>query len=1053
MRISDMGRYFRTGKLSALIAAALIVNITCPQAVFGDVLDADSICAGEARVIQKDYLSSDDSEEEVFSPESGNSVVRIDSPSAFCDMAKNAGIESYSQGKTFILTSDIDLSECGEVSVPAFFGTFDGKGHSISGVSFEKEGYTSGLFRYIKQGAVVRNLVVKASVAVSDNSMITGGICGINEGIISDCTFEGSISGRNITGGIAGINEVPGTIMACSNKAEITGQYFTGGITGKNYGVTAYSFNHGAVNNTTEWVEESDDMDPGMDKMSAILSGGYRRDSEETFRKLKGMDTGGVAGYSTGAIFQSGNYGDIGYEHNGYNVGGIVGRQAGFVSYCENGGNVYGRKDVGGIVGQMEPYLTLDDLETLPDAVDELHDLVQKSLDDVHASSDIMTDDMELLSAYAKNAVNAGDALTTTSKDYLNSMGDAADSLQARVDYLTEAMPEVLDDLDEANDSFHDTAKSIRKLLKDANVTERLSDSDMRELENDKEELKDRRLRNLPDRFEAVKDILSIVIPETVDAAKDTKKNAKKLYNRMDDISDALHETIADTNEVFDHINDMPKPTMPRLGEEFDYAREVLRMNLDAMSDTLSVIADHSDNTSDIVTEDLSDVNDQVNKVFHIISDELDRIGDFTKGETDEIIKDVSEEDIEAIEQGRVDHCKNSGTVMGDIDIGGIGGSMCTDSEDPEENAAGNLDGGFSDKYLLRNIILECENDGRIESKKDGAGGIVGYMAHGIVARSESFGSVRSKEGSYIGGIAGQSFSIIKDSGAMSYLSASSYVGGIAGFGTTVTGCSSIPVFDEMNNRTGSIAGQVDAEKDTHMQHLEAISENRYVNDDVAGIDYFSMTGVAEPVTYEELVSGNRLSDGFKKIPVVFMTIDENDETEIVATERIPYGTPLTSITFPEDSDLDEGDYVEWPHFSEGEVLSAPLPVKGRITEVQKTLTSPEKYPDTPYPIALVSGNFTRDESLSAEASVIDEKTVEYSIVINGERAGSVQSLRIYNPFEKYELFGVDENGKEYKLESENKGAYAEYKGAPEYERFRIRDNDLMNRIKSVFGS
>ena len=48
---------------------------------------------------------------------------------------------------------------------------------------------------------------------------------------------------------------------------------------------------------------------------------------------------------------------------------------------------------------------------------------------------------------------------------------------------------------------------------------------------------------------------------------------------------------------------------------------------------------------------------------------------------------------------------------------------------------------------------------------------------------------------------------------------------------------------------------------------------------------------------------------------------------------------------------------------------------------------------------------------------------------------------------------GVDENGKEYKLESENKGAYAEYKGAPEYERFRIRDNDLMNRIKSVFGS
>ncbi len=1042
-------------KLSLILSSALLIQTVFSVPVYGENLSMADLCAGEARIIQSDYLSSPgEDKEEAFTPENANSVVRISSPEALLDLAKNSGLETYTKDKTFILTDDIDMSGYSGISIPAFFGTFDGKGHKISGLSFEKEGYSSGLFRYVKQGAVIRNLAVNSYITVSDDSLITGGICGINEGIISDCTFEGNITGRNITGGIAAINEVPGTIMACANKAKVSGYYFTGGICGKNYGVVAYSYNHGPVNNTFEWVTESDDMNPKGDMMSALLSGGYHKDSEESFNKNKGVDTGGISGYNTGAVFQSGNYGEIGYEHSGYNVGGITGRQAGFVSYCENSGSVYGRKDVGGIVGQMEPYLTLEDLETLPDAVDKLHDLVQTSLDDVHASSDIMTDDMKLLSAYAKNAVTAGDALTTTGKDYLNQVGDAADSLQARVDYLSDAMPGILDDLDEANENFSDTAKSIKKLLNDANVVDRLSDSDKRDLKKDRDELKDRRIRNLPDRYEAVKDILSIVIPESIDASKDTKEDAKKLYKKMDKMSDSIDDTIDHTSEVFDHLNEMPKPTVPRLGEEFDFNRELLRLNLDAMSDTLSAIADHSDDTSDIVTSDLTAVNDQVNVVFHIISDELDRIGDITRGETDELVRDVSDEDIEAIEQGRVDHCKNMGSVKGDIDIGGIAGAMFIDSEDPEENAAGNMDGGFSDKYMLRNIILNCENDSLIESKKDGAGGIVGYMGHGIVAGCESAGPVTSTEGSYVGGIAGQSFSIIKNSKAMSYLDASSYAGGIAGFGTTITGCSAIPAFENVNNRSGSIAGQIDAEKDTHMQHLEVVSDNRYVNENVAGIDNYSMTGVAEPVSYKELVSGNNASDGFGKILIVFITEDsEDDETEIIGTARLPYGTDLTAITYPEKTDIEEEEYVRWPVFSKGETLKHPMSIKGEITEVQKTLKSAETYPDTKYSLAIVSGNFLRDDSVTAAVSNPDEKTVEYTVTVEGENAGNVQSLRLYNPFEKYELYGIDENGSEYRLESEKKGSYAEYKGGLDYAKYRLKNTELLTKIKSIlFG-
>lgn len=59
-------------------------------------------------------------------------------------------------------------------------------------------------------------------------------------------------------------------------------------------------------------------------------------------------------------ILTSVNTGTIGYEHVGYNVGGIVGRTDGLVSGCVNQGRVLGRKDVGGIAGQAEPYRELD---------------------------------------------------------------------------------------------------------------------------------------------------------------------------------------------------------------------------------------------------------------------------------------------------------------------------------------------------------------------------------------------------------------------------------------------------------------------------------------------------------------------------------------------------------------------------------------------------------------------------------------------------------------------------------------------------------------------
>ena len=76
--------------------------------------------------------------------------------------------------------------------------------------------------------------------------------------------------------------------------------------------------------------------------------------SEETIIDI--TDLGGIAGLNTSVIKYCDNYGDVGYPHTGYNVGGIAGRQSGRVLGCTNAGEVTARKDVGGIVGQVEPY-------------------------------------------------------------------------------------------------------------------------------------------------------------------------------------------------------------------------------------------------------------------------------------------------------------------------------------------------------------------------------------------------------------------------------------------------------------------------------------------------------------------------------------------------------------------------------------------------------------------------------------------------------------------------------------------------------------------------
>lgn len=133
----------------------------------------------------------------------------------------------------FTLTGDIDLTgvdfEPIGTSFPYFTKTFDGGGHTISGLTVETSSY-GGLFFYIVTGGTVRNLTVEGNIT---GDFYTGGIAGRSDGIISGCTFSGTATGSSHGGGIAGTNK--GLIAGCRvTQSTITGAIYAGGITGYN---------------------------------------------------------------------------------------------------------------------------------------------------------------------------------------------------------------------------------------------------------------------------------------------------------------------------------------------------------------------------------------------------------------------------------------------------------------------------------------------------------------------------------------------------------------------------------------------------------------------------------------------------------------------------------------------------------------------------------------------------------------------------------------------------------------------------------------------------
>lgn len=329
-------------------------------------------------------------------------VISIDSVDEFLSFVEGCRMDSYSMGLRVELKTDIDLSGIHFTPIPIFSGTFHGNGHSISGLTLSAPGSQQGLFRQLTESAKVDNLTVVGTVAPSGSKSSVGGIAGINAGAIRNCHFSGRVSGADYVGGIAGINTMTGIIESCTSAGSIHGSHFVGGVAGENSGVIRLCSNSAPVNTTSE----QNDIHISDITMDSIT--GTESISTST-------DIGGIVGINIGVIRTCANTGNIGYPHMGYNIGGIAGVQSGFIFGCSNTGSISGRKDVGGIVGQMEPVTYIefatDTLQILDGQLEMLGELVGRTAAGVQGSANRLSGQVNTIKAHTQTARDAVDSL------------------------------------------------------------------------------------------------------------------------------------------------------------------------------------------------------------------------------------------------------------------------------------------------------------------------------------------------------------------------------------------------------------------------------------------------------------------------------------------------------------------------------------------------------------------------------------------------------------------------------------------------------------------
>ena len=225
--------------------------------------------------------------------------------------------ELVNGGKSDInITLDTDIDLTGKDWTPigtdydnSYKGTFDGGGHTITGLTFTTNDEFAGLFGWLNRAGTVKNVVMEG-VQITSNQIYggsIGGVAGYSWGTIENCSVSGSVSGTVYVGGVVGV-QIGGSITGCSSSATVKGTVDVGGVAGQ----TNSSATLTACYVTGNVIIE---MDPKKN-----IAGG----------SLVGMNAGSslLACYATGNVTSTGS--STGYMH----IGGFLGNNYTTVTAC-----------------------------------------------------------------------------------------------------------------------------------------------------------------------------------------------------------------------------------------------------------------------------------------------------------------------------------------------------------------------------------------------------------------------------------------------------------------------------------------------------------------------------------------------------------------------------------------------------------------------------------------------------------------------------------------------------------------------------------------------
>ena len=214
--------------------------------------------------------------------------------------------ELVNGGKTDInitLDKNIDLTGKGWTPIGTSFdnsykGTFDGGGHTITGLTVTTNDQFVGLFGYLNRAGMVKNVVMEG-IQITSNHMFgcTGGVVGYSWGTIENCSVSGSVSGTDCVGGVVG-SQKAGSIIGCSSSATVKGKHYVGGVAGEKWGTMTACYATGNV--TLEIASQKNNFGGGV----VGFNGGSR--------VLACYATGNVTstGSSTGNVHIGGLFGD-----------------------------------------------------------------------------------------------------------------------------------------------------------------------------------------------------------------------------------------------------------------------------------------------------------------------------------------------------------------------------------------------------------------------------------------------------------------------------------------------------------------------------------------------------------------------------------------------------------------------------------------------------------------------------------------------------------------------------------------------------------------------